>query len=155
MQLTYKHPESDQETGKGHSVSIGTGKIAILWGVALAWVIGAALATHNLHIALYGITLLIVAIVSCIHVGWLIDRDHIAHDRVRQASVQLDTVQPAIDTTTALMAGWVARGAIDDSMRKADRANDSQPGLNVFDIHTHHPVPPQRNDAGRAMRSSN
>lgn len=151
MRLAFKHAESDQQTGKGHSVSIGTGRIVILWILALAWIIGAASVTHNANIAVYGVTLLIVSAVTCIHVGWLIDRDHLAHDRVCQASVSIKTVQPAIDAATALMAGWVARGAVDDNDRKAELDN-TQLGLNVVDIRTHHPVPPQRSDADRTMR---
>ncbi len=154
MRLAYKHRESDQGTGKGQSVSIGTGKIATLWTVALAWIVGAATATHNLNIALYGVTLLIVAAVSCVHIGWLIDRDHLAHDRACQASVQIETVQPAIDAATALMAGWMARGALGDNTQ-AEPASNGEPGLNVVDIHSHHPVPPPRSGDSRTMRNGN
>lgn len=153
MPLAFKHAESDQGTGRGHSVSIGTGRIVILWILALAWIIGAASVTHNANIAVYGVTLLIVAAVSCVHIGWLIDRDHLAHDRVCQASVRIKTVQPAIDAATALMAGWMARGAVDDSERKAE-LDDSQPGPNVVDIHTHRPIPSQWSGEDRTMRDS-
>jgi len=152
VRLAFKHAESDQRTGKGHSVSIGTGKIVILWILALVWIIGAASLTHNANIALYGVTLLIVAAVSSIHVGWLIDRDHLAHDRVCKASVSIETVQPAIDATTALMAGWMAHEAVNYGTQRAGLAN-SQPDPNVVDIRTHMPVPPQRSDADRAMRN--
>lgn len=153
MRLAFKHAESDQETEKGHSVSIGTGKIVILWILALAWIIGVASVRHNANIALYGVTLLIVAAVSCVHVGWLIDRDHLAHDRACKASVSIKTVQPAIDAATALMAGWVARGAVDDNNQKAE-LDDGQPGLNVVDINTHRPIPSQWSGEDRTMRDS-
>lgn len=102
--------------------------IALLWSVTLAWIVLIAIVQHDSRISVFGGTIELLAIVSCLHITWFIRTDHNRHARRREESVARIDVQPFIDVAEVFRAGWIAR----DMERPAAEPAQTAPAGNVY-----------------------